>query len=371
MTQTRIDRSLRQMRARFLRPWYRRALPWGIFGLGLLIVARIAFTPLVAGWTRARLGHLTSFRAGVRDVEIFSFPPVYVLDGLTVDPGDGRPVLSIERVEVHTTWRQILGAVVLARPATVRVRVARPRLVLAGNTPVQLAEELRQLLAGMPALHVELGRIEDGEILQAVERAASAGQAGGVHVETWLAKVDAMMESFGPPGVTPLAIKGTAALFGSGDTSFDIAMPSPAADLATGHLEVRRLSLADLALFVDGWAPRRAQLGTVAMAARFVLDGGGLQGILATSTNGIDLADMPRGLEQRLKERLSGASPWIAAQRRPASHERTFVQGTLSPPGAETWVQTLTAGRALFVEGLSVALPASAAVAAHGREATP
>src|SRR5216110_2912817 len=111
------DRAFRRALRRFHRPWYRRLLPWAFFFALLLVAGRVALTPAVEHWSRTTMAALPGFRASYRSLDVFTWPPVYVLDGVRVETAAGEPVLSIERLEVHTRLREIVAAALGQRPA--------------------------------------------------------------------------------------------------------------------------------------------------------------------------------------------------------------------------------------------------------------
>ena len=39
------------------------------------------------------------------------------MDGVTVESHDGQPVAAIERLELHTTWRELMRAALFDEPA--------------------------------------------------------------------------------------------------------------------------------------------------------------------------------------------------------------------------------------------------------------
>jgi len=350
-----LDRNLGRMMGKFYRPWYRRPFPWLVLLLVLVGAGRVALTPLADRWARQALSELANFKADYRDLEIFSFPPVAVLDGVTVEDDAGNPVLGIERLEVHTTWSDVLRATVLGAAPSVNLRVSRPRVTLTGDAPVFLADELRGWLEGRREVHVALTSIEDGDIL--------VGAEGSARPETWMSKVRASIQR--SPSDGSATMRGTAALLGSGETSFTLGFPASDSDPATGELQVSYLSLADLYLFLDGTPPARDKApGTLAVGARFKLEGSVVSGLLRTSTAGLEARDLPPRLLQRLRTRLSAAAPFVDAHRRRTSDPAEFaLRGTVTPASTGTWLKSLSATRAFFVEGVGgavAALPDSA-----------
>jgi hypothetical protein len=346
------ERQIRRMMGRFFRPWYQRPLPW----LFLLLVAvaggRLVLTPLADRWVKDSLGELSSFHAEYRDLSLFSFPPVAVMDGLTVDSHEGQPVAAIERLELHTSWRELLRAALFDEPAAIRVRIARPRLTLTGDAPVFLADEARTWLEGRTRLQVELAAIEDGAI--------QMGAVGSARSETWMNKIRATVTRETSPAGATMVVKGTAALLGSGDTAFKISQPEGENQPASGELQVNYLSLADLYLFLDGTPPSKDLApGTLAVAARFKVDGAEVTGLLRTSSAGLRASDLPAPLVERLRVRLSAAAPFIEARRRSTADPAEFaLRGTVSPAGSGGWLKAMSAARAFFIEGVGGAVAA-------------
>jgi hypothetical protein len=340
------ERQIRRLLGKFYRPWYRRVLPW-LFVLAFAVgIGRVALTPLADGWARQALSEVTGFRADYRDLEIFSFPPVVVLNGLSVEGADHQRLLTVERVELHTTWRHALRAALFGDTPTVRVRISRPRATLTGDAPVFLAEELRNWLERRPPMNVELAAIEEGDIL--------VGAVGSARAEAWMSKLTATIqaESYGH------SLRGKAALLGSGDATFQMKLPASDGE-SSGELQVSYLSLADLYLFLDGTPPRDVNQGTLALAARFRVDGSRVAGVVRTNTAGVRATDLPPSLIDRLRVRLSGAAPFITAERKPTREPAEFsFRGSVSPAGTSDWLTVLSLTRALFVEGVGGAVAA-------------
>jgi hypothetical protein len=344
------ERQLRRIMGKFYRPWYRRPLPWLFVLLLALGGTRLVLTPLANHWARDSLRELPSFTAEYRDLSLFSFPPVAVVDRVTVDGQDGKPVAAIERLELHTTWRQLMRAALFGDPAAVRVRITRPRLTLTGDAPVFLADEVRTWFEGRTKLQVELASIEDGAI--------QMGADGSARSETWMSKIRATVTREPSPAGANMVVKGTAALLGSGDTSFKVSQPEGENQPATGELQVNYLSLADLYLFLDGTPPSKDLTpGTLAVAARFKVDGPEVTGLLRTSSAGVRASDLPAPLIERLRVRLSAAAPFIEARRRSTADPAEFaLRGTVSPAGSGSWLKAMSAARAFFVEGVGGAV---------------
>jgi hypothetical protein len=346
------ERQIRRIMGRFYRPWYQRPIPWLFLLLVVLAGGRLALTPLADRWVKESLGELSSFHAEYRDLSLFSFPPVAVVDGLTVDSHEGQPVAAVERLELHTSWRELLRAALFDEPAAIRMRISRPRLTLTGDAPVFLADEARTWLEGRTRLRVQLAAIEDGAI--------QMGAVGSARSETWMNKIRATVtREISPAGAT-MVVKGTAALLGSGDTAFKISQPEGENQPASGELQVNYLSLADLYLFLDGTPPAKdlAQ-GTLAVAARFKVDGPEVTGVLRTSSAGVRASDLPAPLVERLRVRLSAAAPFIEARRRSTADPAEFaLRGTVSPAGSGGWLKAMSAARAFFVEGVGGAVAA-------------
>jgi hypothetical protein len=346
------ERQIRRMMGRFYRPWYLRPLPWLFLVLVALGAGRLVLTPLADRWVKESLGELSSFHAEYRELSLFSFPPVAVVDGLTVDSHEGQPVAAIERLELHTTWRELLRAALFDEPAAIRVRIARPRLTLTGDAPVFLADEARTWLEGRTRLQVELASIDDGAI--------QMGAVGSARSETWMNKIRATVTRETSPAGATMVVKGTAALLGSGDTAFKISQPEGENQPASGELQVNYLSLADLYLFLDGTPPAKDLApGTLAVAARFKVDGAEVTGLLRTSSAGVRASDLPAPLVERLRVRLSAAAPFIEARRRSTADPAEFaLRGTVSPAGSGGWLKAMSAARAFFVEGVGGAVAA-------------
>ena len=206
--------------------------------------------------------------------------------------------------------------------------------------PVFLADEIRTWLEGRTRLQVELASIEDGAI--------QMGAVGSARSETWMSKIRATVTREVSGSGATTVVKGTAALLGSGDTAFKVSQPEGENQPASGELQVNYLSLADLYLFLDGTPPSKDLTpGTLAVAARFKVDGPEVTGLLRTSSAGVRASDLPAPLVERLRVRLSAAAPFIEARRRVhprpggvrpardslARWQRQLVEGDVRGPG--------------------------------------
>jgi hypothetical protein len=356
------DRAFRRALSRFHRPWYRRLLPWGIVLFAVLAAGRATLGPLAERWSRATLAELQGFRGSYQRVDVFTFPPVYVVDGLRIESPTGDPVLSVERLELHADASEVIAAALWHRVPTVRVRVARPRVLLTGGTPVVLARELEAWAgAHLPQVNVELTKIEEGEILLGPEAGADSAR-----LTTFMTGVNASAHREDP--LQPLAVKGTAALLGSGETAFHLRLPLDEHAPMTGDMFLRYLALSDVYWMVERALPPGEAGRTLALAARFTLAGSDLQGTLRAASEHLGPADLPPELLERLRARLGGTAPWVIAERKPASDPNAVaVEGALSPAGAGRWLEALAAARALFAEGVgaaSAAVPTSASLPA-------
>jgi hypothetical protein len=343
------DKALRRMLSRFHRPWYRRLLPWALFGLALIGVGRIALVPVLERWTRETMAALPDFHASYREAELFTSPLAYVVDGLHVDGEGGDPVLSIERLEVHASWGELVRAAIARRPVTVRVRVARPRLVMSGGTPVALARAIETWAeARLPAMNVELAAIEDGEIVLGPEQ----GTAGAL--ATFLGAVNASAQRATADG--PFTVKGTAAVLGAGDGAFRLTVASGGRGPVSGELLVRSLALADLYWLVEQALPAGAPSRAVALRARFTVKDGDLQSTLRAGSQNLTVQDLTPSILQRIRARFDAAAPWVTASPS-AAQEQVLINGSISPAGTGPWLETLAAARALIVEGVAAAVP--------------
>lgn len=338
------ERQIRRMMGKFYRPWYLRPLPWVFLLVGVVAAGRIALGPMADRWTRDALAELGSFRADYKRMELFSFPPVAVLDGVTVDGLDGERVMAIERLEVHSTWREVARAALFGEEPTVRVRVARPRVTLSGDAPAFLAEEIRNWVEGRRTARVELASIEDGDLL--------VGAPGAARSESWMTKIVASIST--PSGGGGAAsIVGKAAVLGSGETVFRMSLPVEG-NLATGDLKVSYLSLADLYLFLGDTPPAvDGTPGSLAVAARFKVEGNRWSGDLRTTTSNVRPADLPRAMVERLRTRLASAGPWITADSTAkAEPGELALRGNVSSAATGQWLKAVSVARALFVEGV-------------------
>lgn len=165
-TNKRDDR--RRVRA-FLRPGYERPFWGAVLLLGAVFVARIALTPWLDGQVRAFLAQQPQLRATYSDLSLFSWPPSAVFSEVTVDGIDGRPMLSMRRLEVHTTWSEIWRAFRErdreGAPPSVRLRLLRPTLMVRSADPKQPTIALAAWLRAAPATQVEIASIEEGRVL--------------------------------------------------------------------------------------------------------------------------------------------------------------------------------------------------------------
>ena len=351
------DRAFRQTLRRFYRPWYRRLLPWGIFLGALLAVGRLALGPFVEHWSRATAAQVQGFRVSYQHVDVFTWPPVYVVDGLRVESAAGDQVLSVARLEVHADFSDVVAAALGHRVPTVRVRIARPRVLLDGGTPVVLMRELEAWAAAhLPDVNVELAKVEDGEIVLGPEKGAPAGR-----LTSFMTAINA--SAFHETAAEPLLVKGTAAFLGSGDAAFHLRLPTDPEAAVSGDLYVRYLALGDVYWMVEQAMPPGETGRTLAVAGRFTLEGAALSATVRAAGENLAPTDLPPELLERVRMHLAGAAPWVIAERQPTADATTLeVQGSMSPAGTGRWLQALSAARTVFVEGVGAAgaaLPAN------------
>jgi hypothetical protein len=352
------EASFRRTLATFYRPWYRRVLPWFFLTVGLLVAGRLSLSPLVERWSQRWIGGIEGLRGHHREVELFTFPPVYVIEGLTFGPGGDQPVFSAERVEVHTDWKQVLKTL-LGRTPTVRLRLARPKLNLQGDRAPLFARALDDLLARLPRVHVELAGVSDGELLITVPMSD-----GRPRTEALLSKIEAAFENFHPARragrLPPGTVTGTASLLGGGESYFRIHF-AEAESVTSGELRIRHLSLGDIYLFLDGWAPRDLSSGSLAFSAKFASEAGRLGGAMRTASVNVLPTDLPPALIERLRGRLGHVAPWVSLVIGPsetdAPEELTF-EGLVIPNDTGRWLQAIALARSLVIEGVVAAVKA-------------
>jgi len=349
------DRAFRRALRRFHHPWYRRLFPWVMFVFALLGAGRVALGQLVERWTRTTLADLQGFHGSYRRVDVFSWPPVYVMDGFRIESEAGDPVLAIERLEVHGELGDLLSSLIHQRPPTVRVRIARPRALLAGGTPVALAHELTRWSEHLPAVNVEIARVEDGQIVLGPEQGGGDGR-----LTTFLTglKASASRDQLGEG----MDIHGTAAFLGAGETDFRLHMPADPGGPVSGDLMLRYLALSDVYWLVEqALPPATGGARTLGLAGRFTLTGTDLRGAVRAVADNVGPDDLPLELLDRVRARLSSsAAPWVVAQKQhgPDGHE-LMMQGSLSPAGAGRWLEAVSVARTLFAEGVGAARAAT------------
>jgi hypothetical protein len=158
----------RRIIRRFLMRWYRRPFWLAVGALVLLVAGRLALTPVVDDAARSTLAQLPNVRATYADVSIFSFPASVVLTDVTVRDLDGQQVLRVPRFEIHLSWRDVWKGVAAGAwpyPAPhVRLRAVQPWLALRSPEPREIASQVREMLDGLPALHVDVVSIESARV---------------------------------------------------------------------------------------------------------------------------------------------------------------------------------------------------------------
>jgi hypothetical protein len=159
----------RRIMRRYFRPGYQRPF-WLLVAVVLAVGAgRVALTPAVDARTRAALSRLPNAHATYRELSIFSFPPVVVLEDVAVDDVDHNRVLTMPRMEVHLSWRDVIRGVSRGSwpspPPKVRLRLTQPSLSIRSDNSVQLAADVSGLLAGLPPAEVEVAAIERAHVV--------------------------------------------------------------------------------------------------------------------------------------------------------------------------------------------------------------
>ncbi|HEY0710944.1 MAG TPA: hypothetical protein VGG33_29345 [Polyangia bacterium] len=159
----------RRIMRRYYRPGYLRPfwlLVAVVFAIG---IGRVALTPAVDAQTRAALARLPNAHTTYRELSIFSFPPVVVLEDVAIDDAQHNRVLTMPRMEVHFAWKDVIRG--LSRgawptpPPKVRLRLVEPSLAIRSDDPVQLAADVNGLLAGLPPAQVEVSAVERAHLV--------------------------------------------------------------------------------------------------------------------------------------------------------------------------------------------------------------
>lgn len=149
----------------FLIPGWRRPfwiLVVLLIGVG---VGRVALTPWVDGKLREALLQQPDLKGTYSDLSLFSFPPTVVLEDASLEGIDGRSLLSMQRLELHTTWRELIAAVRSDKPKPrVRVRLVQPTLHVRAGDSLAAVRRIQGWLAGAPAAQVEVAAIDDGRV---------------------------------------------------------------------------------------------------------------------------------------------------------------------------------------------------------------
>jgi hypothetical protein len=164
----------RRMRRAFLRPGYLRPFWLFVALLFVLIAGRIALTPKVDAWARQVLNHHPVFQATYGDLSLFSYPPAAVFENAVITTPDGQELLVMQRLEVHTTWKEMFrlwqerGKV--SAPPKVWLRLVEPTLTTRRGQPVRALEHVQAWLRGAPAATVEATGIVKGRVVIADEK---------------------------------------------------------------------------------------------------------------------------------------------------------------------------------------------------------
>ncbi|HEY0715883.1 MAG TPA: hypothetical protein VGF45_24585 [Polyangia bacterium] len=159
----------RRIMRRYFRPGYQRPF-WLLVVLLLAIGAgRVALTPIVDAKTRAALARLPNAQATYRELSIFSYPPVVVLEDVAVNDVNENRVLTVPRMEVHFAWRDVIRGIKSGAwpspPPSVRVRLVEPSLAIRSDDPVQLAADINGLVAGLPPAAIEVAAVERAHVV--------------------------------------------------------------------------------------------------------------------------------------------------------------------------------------------------------------
>jgi hypothetical protein len=163
------QREYRRMVRAFFRPAYARPF-WLLVAVVMLLVgARMALTPWMAGQVRAELEQQPGMHAHFGDLALFSFPPSAIFLDVAVADREGRTVVAMPRLEVHTTWREIMRAVAAhghpAPPPLVRMRLKQPDLFVRTMDPARTVDELHGWLASALPVRTEVVAVDRGRVV--------------------------------------------------------------------------------------------------------------------------------------------------------------------------------------------------------------
>jgi hypothetical protein len=158
----------RRIIRRFLRYWYERPFWLAVIALALAVGGRVALTPIVDGATRLTLSRLPNLRVTYGDLSLFSLPPSMVLTDVVAEDLDHQRLLTMPRLEIHLSWHDVFRGVAAGAwpyPAPhVRLRAVSPWLALRSPEPSAVASQVREMLDGLPALHVDVVSIERARV---------------------------------------------------------------------------------------------------------------------------------------------------------------------------------------------------------------
>jgi hypothetical protein len=329
--------------------------------LALLVVARIALTPLVEWRLRRALHEMRDLEGTFSRLDLSVIRLSGTVHDLRIEKlsAEGRrtPYLQVAQAQVGLYWRELIrghavGAAELRKPKISLVSAHHPRQEQLGEVP-----EIGKKLQELAPLRLDRVEVREGEVLWIDARYPERPRV-------WVHGIDATVENFatrdalarGEPSV--LAASGTVQR--SGQLSL-FASADPLAKSLTfaGQAEIKGLKLVELGELLAATQDLAPTKGTLDMVARFACVDGHITGGIRPILQDPGVRQAKPGLGAKLKEILADVGIDLLSDRVP---ERNAVattipfEGDVRRPGAQLWPTVLGVIRNAFVSGLAASL---------------
>jgi hypothetical protein len=324
--------------------------------LALLVLARLALTPIAAWRTREALANLEGYRAAFSYVSVSVLHLSYAVHGLRLipSPRSTRPAFRAEYIDLAIDVPELLRR----HGIVLRAVLDHPRLDVviregAGGTKASDAD-VRSDLARLSPFHVDRLDVKSAEVAftdeAAPARPALRLRDFDVAVENLPSRLPATK---GEP--TTLAASGT--LQRSGQVSIFVTADPFARRLSfAGRAAVEGLAvreIADLLARKTDFFPTR---GTIDVFATFRAVEGHLTGYVKPITRDVELKAAPG--KPALKAWLADATLKLLGESEPgrATSAGVPIHGDLTSPKAELWAAVWAVLRNSFVLGVESGL---------------
>ena len=343
--------STQRMVWRFNRPWFLRGPVWLLLAIPLLVLARVALTPIVESTTRSTLAE-RGIDLRFDDLDLSLFPPAYTLEQVALGRGPdvNRPPFAAERIDVVTTWGSLLGG-----SPEMQVTIAGAKWTAASDAaPVA---ELKKAFTLLPDGRLESITIERGEIYTKASTFPWASKLearvtfGGSHTDS-----DGKQRG----SAEAITIDGKGRLLGDGALTYKVTGPSPGRPAQKGEMSAIGVRVGALEGFLAK-APGGLPTGAVDLLAKWeATDAGSLMGQANLGGSNVGTTGDPVHLVAAIRESFTPVLGEVAVTRAaPPAGEQIALKGTI-PAGDEALLRgAVGTMRAILVEGMTLGLERS------------